>query len=65
MTSIDDMSEHELADMATFAEDELDAALAMYVLQEKFDPTYGWCYDCDGLAVKKPHICWEDVSPKP
>jgi len=33
------------------------ANAAMKELREKYDKSYGWCYDCDGLVVKKKDCC--------
>ena len=30
---------------------------AMKKLREKFDKTYGWCQDCDGLVCKEKDCC--------
>ena len=51
------MAEVTLIDAAQNSEDESEANEAMRLLREKFDPTYGWCEDCDGLVCKEKDCC--------
>jgi hypothetical protein len=48
------------AQLIRFAEmhpDDKVANKAMEELRERFDPTYMWCVDCDGLVVKQSECC--------
>ena len=37
---------------------------AMRVLRLHYDPTYGWCEDCDGLVCKEKDCCLNQVPTK-
>lgn len=38
------------------------AKQSMKELREKFDKTYMWCLDCDGLVVKEKDCCLNRIS---
>lgn len=44
----------------THPDDEI-ANKAMKELRLKYDITYGWCEDCDGLVVKQKDCCMYKV----
>ncbi len=50
-------TENELIDLATWHIDDAVANKAMAELRERFDSTYFWCTDCDGLVVKDKDCC--------
>lgn len=35
---------------------------AMKELRERFDKSYGWCDDCDGLVVKEKDCCINRIN---
>jgi hypothetical protein len=37
---------------------------AMKELREKFDSTYIWCQDCDGLVTKEEDCCLNKIKTK-
>tara|TARA_R100000781_G_scaffold115008_1_gene88415 strand:- start:2297 stop:2473 length:177 start_codon:yes stop_codon:yes gene_type:complete len=49
--------ELELMRIAEQHPDDEEANKAMKQLREKYDPTYGWCMDCDGLVCKEKDCC--------
>jgi len=49
--------ELELIKIAEQHPDNNEANKAMKELREKYDPTYGWCMDCDGLVCKSKDCC--------
>lgn len=51
------MTEEELVIIAENDPDDKAAAEAMKELRERFDNTYGWCPDCDGLVCKEKDCC--------
>lgn len=51
------MSEDELIVIAQHHHDDTLANLAMKELRDKFDETYIWCLDCDGLVCKEKDCC--------
>lgn len=52
-----DKTEKELIKIAEIHSDNEVANEAMKELRSRFDKTYGWCYDCDGLVCKKKDCC--------
>jgi len=50
-------TEAELIHIAIYHEDNEVAKEAMKELRERFDSTYGWCSDCDGLVCKEKDCC--------
>lgn len=54
-------TENELADIATFHEDDIVANAAMKELRERFDPTYFFCVDCDGIATSEKDCCMNRI----
>lgn len=54
-------TENELIDIAQDHPDENIANDAMKELRERFDATYGWCYDCDGLVCKEIDCCLNNI----
>ena len=52
-------TEPELIHIATWSQDDHEANAAMSELRERFDSTYIWCEDCDGVVVKKKDCCIE------
>ena len=50
-------TESELIKIAETHPDETVAQKAMIELRKRFDKTYGWCVDCDGLVVKEKDCC--------
>jgi hypothetical protein len=54
------MIQHTEAELIIIAEnhpDDTKSAEAMKELRERFDKTYGWCNDCDGLVCKEKDCC--------
>jgi hypothetical protein len=51
------MTEQELIITAQNHLDDTVANQAMAELRERFDPTYFWCEDCDGLVCKLSECC--------
>lgn len=51
-----------LCRIAEMDPDDAKANTAMKELRERFDSTYGWCNDCDGLVVKKKDCCLNRTS---
>ncbi len=51
------LTEDELINLATWHIDDEVANKAMVELRERFDNTYFWCTDCDGLVVKEKDCC--------
>ncbi|GAA3654876.1 hypothetical protein [Flavivirga jejuensis] len=54
-------SELQLIRIAEMHDDDNVANTSMKILQEKFDPTYKWCQDCDGLVVKEKECCINNI----
>lgn len=52
-----DKTEAQLINIATWNQDDKIASEAMKELHLRFDKTYGWCQDCDGLVVKESECC--------
>ena len=52
-----DNEERKLVITAETHHDDDIAAKAMKELRTKFDKTYGWCWDCDGLVTKEKDCC--------
>ena len=50
-------TEQELIETAEMHEDDEVANAAMKELRERFDKTYFWCMDCDGLVCKFSECC--------
>jgi hypothetical protein len=50
-------TEIELIRLAEQHPDDEVANKAMQELRTKFDKTYGWCNDCDGLVCKEKDCC--------
>jgi hypothetical protein len=50
-------TENELIRLAEQHPDDKVAKKAMKELRTKFDKTYGWCNDCDGLVCKEKDCC--------
>ena len=50
-------TENELIALAEQHPDDNVANKAMKELRERFDKTYGWCQDCDGLVCKEKDCC--------
>lgn len=50
-------SELNLIQTAEQHEDDSIANYAMKELRDRFDKTYIWCYDCDGLVCKESDCC--------
>jgi len=42
--------------------DDSESAIAMKELRERFDPTYFWCDDCDGLVCKEKDCCMNQIN---
>ena len=54
-------TELDLIRLAEMHPDDKVANAAMKDLRERFDSTYGWCMDCDGLVVKEKECCLNHV----
>ena len=50
-------TEIELIKIAEQHPEDSEANKAMKELRERFDKSYGWCSDCDGLVVKENDCC--------
>lgn len=50
-------TEIELIKLAEMHPDDSIANKAMKELRQRFDETYGWCSDCDGLVCKEKDCC--------
>ena len=50
-------SEIELIQLAQEHPNDSVANKEMKELRERFDKTYGWCEDCDGLVCKEKDCC--------
>jgi hypothetical protein len=55
MDALSQKTELQLINIATFARSEKRASRAMKILREKYDPTYDWDLDMDGLANTAKH----------
>lgn len=49
--------EKELINIAEGSTCDKRASKAMQELRKRFDSTYKWCNDCDGLVVKEKDCC--------
>jgi len=56
------MTEQKLIMTAQNHSDDLIANQAMKELREKFDSTYFWCIDCDGLVCKESECCLNKLN---
>lgn len=59
-------TEEELISLAEAHPDDVVANKAMRELRERFDETYMFCADCDGLVCKEKDCCWnslDDIDP--
>ena len=61
---MENKTEKELVDIATWDQDDNIANKAMKLLRSKFDKTYIWCEDCDGLVVKERDCCLNRINIK-
>lgn len=43
--------------IACYGESDTEANAAMKELKERFDPTYHFCLDCDGLPTTEKNCC--------
>lgn len=59
-----DREETELIIIAEQHPDDKVSANAMKELRERFDKTYGWCADCDGLVCKEKDCCMNVKNKK-
>lgn len=50
-------TENQLIQLAEMHPDDKVVNKAMKELRERFDSTYIWCGDCDGLVVKESECC--------
>jgi hypothetical protein len=57
-------SEQELIESAEKGND-LESKYAMALLREKYDMTYGWCANCDGVVVKEKDCCLNRIDNEP
>lgn len=55
-------TENELMQLAQDHPDNEITELAMAKLRDRFDKTYIWCVDCDGLVVKEKDCCLNRVD---
>jgi len=55
-------TENELIQLAEQHPDDIVANKAMKELREKFDKTYFWCEDCDGLVCKEIDCCLNIIN---
>ena len=53
--------ENELIEIAQAHPEDRVANAAMKELRERFDNSYGWCEDCDGLVVKEKDCCMNRI----
>jgi len=58
----DTMVENALITAAQHSDDDQEASDAMKLLREHYDPTYGWCEDCDGLVCKEKDCCMNQIG---
>ena len=56
------MGEAQLGYCATYDQDEAIASRAMELLRTKYDKTYGWCWDCDGLVIRQKDCCLNRIA---
>jgi len=57
----EEMSEENLILIAQHSGDKA-ANTAMKELRKRFDKTYGWCEDCDGLVIKEKDCCMNRIN---
>ena len=63
MIDLKTLTENELRMIAELDQDDVVAGKAMKELQERFDKTYDWCWDCDGIVGNSSdHFCF--MSPE-
>ena len=55
-------TEDELINIAQADQDDEIANAAMKELRERFDSTYIWCMDCDGLVCKEKDCCLNKIE---
>ena len=60
-----ELTEEALIILAENHPDDDTANLAMSELRNRFDPSYGWCLDCDGLVCKEKDYCLNITTPTP
>lgn len=51
--------EKRLAKIAEMSKCDYRASKAMKLLREKFNPTYHWCWDWDGMVIADTHKEYE------
>lgn len=56
--------EEKLIQIAQWSKDESEQNKAMAELREKYDPTYGYCTDCDFLVVTEKECCMHPDNVK-
>jgi len=57
-----DLSEYDLCKIAQTDESDDKASEAMRELRKRFDSTYFWCEDCDGLVTTEKECCLEKLN---
>lgn len=62
MEDLKNKTEVQLIIIAEQDEDDNRANAAMKELREKFDKTYFWCNDCDGLVTKEKDCCLNRIK---
>ena len=58
------MTENELIATAEQHEDDEVANNAMNELRDRFDKTYFWCDECDGLVCKEKDCCLNKIKKR-
>lgn len=53
-----DLTEDELIQKAQL----FNCIKSMEILKEKYDKTYHWCEDCDGLVCKLKDCCYNQLN---
>ncbi len=48
-------TEHNLINIATFHKEDSVANRAMKILRKRYNKTYHWCYEWDGLVINSSH----------
>ena len=54
--------ELELITIAESNPSDKEAEAAMAILREEFDPTYHWCWECDGLVTTTKDCCLTNLT---
>lgn len=54
--------ELELIEIAQYSFSNEEAEAAMTSLREEFDPTYHWCWECDGVVTTVKDCCLTDLN---